>query len=115
MNGRFNDHEFTYISPLGRSVVDYMCVHYEELEYIRDFKIIAMSGVINNINYVPDKILDHSILVCEVSLKSENLINTDDQNNSNSNWKFKLSNVPRDFLNDPELSHGINETIERIQ
>lgn len=26
-----------------------------------------------------------------------------------------MSNVPHDFLNDPELSHGINETIERIE
>lgn len=83
MNGRFNDHEFTYISPLVRSVVDYMCVPYEELDYICDFKIIAMSDVISNINYVPDKIPDHSILL--YIFESENLSNTDDQNNSNSN------------------------------
>ena len=40
LNGRFNDSEFTYITPSGRSVVDYMCLPYEEMEYIQKFRIV---------------------------------------------------------------------------
>lgn len=40
LNGRFNDSEFTYITPSGRSVVDYMCLPYEEMEYIQQFRIV---------------------------------------------------------------------------
>ena len=30
LNGRFHDNEFTCISTSGKSVVDYICVPYEE-------------------------------------------------------------------------------------
>jgi c-di-GMP-related signal transduction protein len=34
LNGRIGVNDFTYISPRGRSVVDYICVPYEQFKYI---------------------------------------------------------------------------------
>ncbi|VDI45625.1 Hypothetical predicted protein [Mytilus galloprovincialis] len=55
LNGRFNDSDFTCISGSGRSVVDYICVPYEDTESILDFKIMSMSDLIAEIGYVPEK------------------------------------------------------------
>ena len=34
LNGRFRDNEFSCISTSGKSVVDYICDPYEEMEFI---------------------------------------------------------------------------------
>ena len=52
---------FTYISPQGKSVVDYMCVPYEQLNEILDFKVLKMTDIINQVNVNPESIPDHSI------------------------------------------------------
>ena len=38
LNGRIGLNDFTYISPQSKSVVDYMCVPYEQLNEILDFR-----------------------------------------------------------------------------
>ena len=43
LNGRIGLNDFTYISPQGKSVVDYMCVPYEQLNEILDFKVLKMT------------------------------------------------------------------------
>ncbi|VDI47596.1 Hypothetical predicted protein [Mytilus galloprovincialis] len=118
LNGRFHDHEFTCISTSGKSVVDYMCVPYEDMEYIKDFKIVSMSTVINEINYMPDKIPDHSLLVCDVIIpggpKTQN-IDVLKSDPKVQNRKFKLTNVPNDFLKNIGIIEKVNETIIRIE
>jgi hypothetical protein len=46
LNGRIGLNDFTYISPQGKSVVDYMCVPYEQLNEILDFKVLKMTDII---------------------------------------------------------------------
>jgi hypothetical protein len=41
LNGRIGLNDSTYISPQGKSVVDYMCVPYEQLHEILDFKVLC--------------------------------------------------------------------------
>jgi hypothetical protein len=48
LHGRFQDNEFICISTSGKSVVDYICVPYEEMEFITDFKIVSMSTISNS-------------------------------------------------------------------
>ena len=55
LNGRFGDHEWTYISPLGKSVVDYICVPYEQMSGISGFAIHKMSDIIDEIQFHPDQ------------------------------------------------------------
>lgn len=115
LNGRFTDSNFTYITPSGRSVVDYMCVPYEEMESIQTFKIVSISDLINEINYVPDKIHNHALLLCDITLDHDQILNSITNNKDVNRERFKLSNVPNDFLTGPEIARKVNETIERIK
>ena len=115
LNGRFNDSNFTYITPSGRYVADYMCVPYEEMESIQTFKIVSISDLINEINYVPDKIHNHALLLCDITLDHDQILNSITNNKDVNRERFKLSNVPNDFLTGPEIARKVNETIERIK
>ena len=115
LNGCFKDSDFTYITPSGRSVVDYMCVPYEEMESIQNFKIVSISDLINEINYIPDKIPDNSLLLCDITLDHDQILNSITNNKDVNRERFKLSNVPNDFLTGPEIARKVNETIERIE
>jgi len=53
LNGRFEDNDFTYISTTGRSVIDYICVPYEQFKHVMDFQIFTMSEVINSVKVQP--------------------------------------------------------------
>ena len=68
LNGRFRDREWTHVSPVGKSVVDYMCVPYEQLEHIKSFTIMKISNIIDNIRVHPNSIPDHSFLKCELTI-----------------------------------------------
>ena len=116
LNGRFNDNEFTYISPTGRSVVDYICVPYENMEIVNSFSVLAMSKVINEIGFVPDKIPDHSLLLCDLIIDCKQNVQINTNTNLNTgNTKYKVSNVPNNFLNSDEMATKIHETIHNIE
>ena len=68
LNGRFENREWTQVAPLGKSFVDYMCVPYEQLEYIERFTIMKMSDIIDNIRVHPSSIPNHSFLKCELNI-----------------------------------------------
>jgi hypothetical protein len=70
LKGRFQDNEFTCISTSGKSVVDYICVPYEEMEFITDFKIVSMSTISNIIAHITDSLPDHSLLYCDIKFLS---------------------------------------------
>ncbi|VDI73300.1 Hypothetical predicted protein [Mytilus galloprovincialis] len=98
LNGRFGDNDFTYISPTGRSVVDYVCVPYEDMECILDFKIMPMSNIINELNVMPDRIPDHSLMYCDILLpKAVSKASYGDRNTTGLKRKFKVSALPNDL------------------
>ena len=39
LNGRFKDNDFTCISTKGKSVVDYICTPYEDIDTIANFDL----------------------------------------------------------------------------
>jgi hypothetical protein len=65
--------------------------------------------------YVPDKIPDHSLLLCDITLDHDQILNSITNNKDVNRERFKLSNVPNDFLTGPEIARQVNETIERIE
>lgn len=117
LNGRIGVNDFTYISPRGRSVVDYICVPYEQFEYISDFSVIKMLDLINSINFNPISIPDHSILTCEIKLpeKMKKCDVSRNENVENINRKHKLNDIPDNFLSDTELLDSLQDTINRIE
>ncbi|CAC5399360.1 unnamed protein product [Mytilus coruscus] len=114
-NGRFDDREFTYISPMGKSVVDFMCVPYEDIDNILDFKIIPMSKKISDCNYVPDRIPDHSLLCCDIRQPKfeQNIYSAHDSTDKRK--RYKLNSMPDDFLSNNEILDVVNSTILQIE
>ncbi|CAG2193097.1 unnamed protein product [Mytilus edulis] len=75
LNGRGENvkNNFTYVSNLRKSVVDYMIVPYNELAQYKNIEIKLISDIIlqNNIPLTPSiSIPDHSVLMCSVQLSS---------------------------------------------
>jgi len=116
LNGSFNNNDYTCISATGKSVVDYICVPYENIDSISDFKIISMSSIINDIAYIPESIPDHSLLYCDfkTSVKLETKSNIAN-NHDNKNTKYKVTNVPNDFLVNDEIRQKLLQTIDKIE
>ncbi|CAC5395184.1 unnamed protein product [Mytilus coruscus] len=117
LNGRIGINDFTYISPQGKSVVDYMCVPHEQFNDFLDFKVLKMIDIINQVNYNPEKIPDHSILLCEIKVPKvciERNTQTIDETTSNTR-KYRVNNIPDNFLLDSAIRDRINETINRIE
>ncbi|CAC5399804.1 unnamed protein product [Mytilus coruscus] len=116
LNGRIGINDFTYISPQGKSVVDYMCVPHEQFNDFLDFKVLKMIDIINQVNYNPEKIPDHSILLCEIKVPKvciERNTQTIDETTSNTR-KYRVNNIPDNFL-DSAIRDRINETINCIE
>ena len=61
LNGRIGLNYFNYISPQGKSGVDYMCVQYDQFNEILDFKVLKMTDIINQVNFNPERIPDQAI------------------------------------------------------
>jgi hypothetical protein len=61
------------------------------------------------------KIPDHSLLLCDITLDHDQILNSITNNKDVNRERFKLSNVPNDFLTGPEIARQVNETIERIE
>ena len=61
LNGRGKD-QYTYISPLGCSVVDYCLVPKEEYEFFNKFEVSTVCGLEVSVDYQSKPVSDHSIL-----------------------------------------------------
>lgn len=118
LNGCIGLNDFTYISPQGKSVVDYMCVPYDQLNEILDFKVLKMTDIINQVNLNPKRIPDHSILLCEIKVRKlcnkRNSLQTTHESVTNTR-KYRVNNIPDNFLVDNAIRDTINETIYRIE
>ena len=68
VNGRVGQNNFTHVSHRGKSVVDYVCVLYEQLCFVSDFCIHLMSDLVGALDYQGvTKIPDHSLLTWSVN------------------------------------------------
>ena len=119
VNGRVGTQDYTNISSIGKSVVDYLLVPHEQLQVITEFKVQTISDLINSYclhGYT--KVPDHSLLQFTVTFESERLVGrTISHNTSDSGAprKFKVKEIPENFLKDESVIHRINETLHNIQ
>ena len=77
LNGRFDpiENNYTFLSTRGRSVVDYMFTPHDNLEALKEFKVLLINDIIekyklNHLISERSKPPDHSILQCQVSFVS---------------------------------------------
>ncbi|VDI09227.1 Hypothetical predicted protein [Mytilus galloprovincialis] len=119
LNGRIGCNEFTYISPQGKSVVDYVCVPYEQIGNILDFNVVKMSDIINTVNHCPVSVPDHSLLTGEIRLPDNTpcsiTCDTSDRNIESTKRKYNVSSIPDSFLSDQERLDLIYGAINRIE
>ena len=114
VNGRIGVNDYTYISPRGKAVVDYICVPYEQLNNVLDFNVLRMSDIINDIGYNPNSIPDHSLLICELKCpKQTNEIHHEVQNVEKN--KRNIRNIPDDFLINENVRQKVFDTIEKME
>lgn len=95
-----------------------MCVPYDQLNEILDFEVLKMTDIINQVNFNPKRIPDHSILLCEIKVRKlcnkRNSLQTTHESVTNTR-KYRVNNIPDNFLVDNVIRDTINETIYRIE
>jgi len=108
--------DFTYISTMDKSVIDYICVPYEQMELVKDFEILTMTEVINTVK--PDTVPDHSLLLCDLFTQSSQVVNSCDVDQDIDPLiakKYKFAHLTDDFLCNNAISDQINKTIDTIE
>ena len=115
VNGRVGQNNFTHVSHRGKSVVDYVCVPYEQLCFVSDFCVHLMSDLVGALDYQGvTKIPDHSLLTWSVNGCIKQRCNEDPIPTQN-NVRYSTSNVPVSFLNDDSSYSLVVETINKIE
>ena len=118
INGRLNAamDDFTSLSKKGKSVVDYFFCPHENLSDVINFEVKRISNIINELNILPGKLPDHSILLCEIKTTFTMAAVTNGPNCkklTNSGFGYKR-NVPDNFFNENVMAL-VNETIYKIE
>ena len=99
LNGRGKKDNFTYVSSLGRSVVDCCLVHKDDFHMYSNFTVKTPSELVSEHNYKESKgIPDHSILTWQLSIEGEEEYSSHTKANKECTPKFLLHKVPRNFM-----------------
>ena len=115
VNGRVGHSDFTHVSHRGKSVVDHVCVPYEQLPFVTDFHVHLMSDIVGALNCPGDtKIPDHSVLTWTVvgcNKKRESRAN----NSARTSLKYNTCNISESFLNDDNSFDQVVAAIDKIE
>ena len=143
INGRFSpvNDNFTSISTKGSAVVDYFVTNHDNLNYVKSFQVVTMTNLVDQagvqlVGNLPSKISDHSMLIMDVSARDMDAISA---NESSNIWnqhrpclseqtdlagsgdipvlppRFKITNVPDNFMTSEETRSATMRIIERVE
>ena len=122
LNGRVTpqNNDFTFLSPRGRSVPDYLWCSLEHLNYCKSFEVKSVSEVIESYHLVPPTNLpDHSILVGTFDISNCNFQPTlttahvetiDEQEPAIKKPKKNIRKIDEQFF----LSDEIKEVVQEL-
>ena len=128
LNGRVSaeNNNYTFVSPRGKSVIDYIITDHHSLPYCKKFNIEQCSDIIQEFNLsslLSDscKIPDHAILSVKISLTHYDLfeyntdfINTNINKNRCKNRIYIFDNEPLLFLEHNETYKNLEDFTARI-
>ena len=102
VNGRIGKNNYTCISGLGKSAVDYICAPHESRSLCKQFEVLTMSNLINKLQlYGQTKIPDHSLVnICLEFPFIDNVCNETKSGNTVKSVRYNLNEIPSSFLND---------------
>ena len=122
LNGRSINDDFTSVSTKGKSVVDYMCVPYDNFIQCTNLKVLQLQtiidqhdlhGLLGTRTHIPD----HAVLLTRLKVsdacyvQSDQLINCFDCEGT----KFKLKKIPFDFMISEIAARAIQELLLSIE
>ena len=123
LNSRFDNDQYTSISPKGKSVVDYLCVPHDIFDKCT-FNVLTMQSIIDEHNL--HELLgqrssppDHSVLVTSLSLNPDTNLNREQNDTTYAHHtprvKYKLNKIPVNFM-DRELARlALLQVIDKIE
>ena len=122
-NGRVtpNENDFTFVSPQGRSVPDYIYCPADHIHYCSSLKVVKISDIINMFDLsVPHSLPDHSVVVSEFDLFSfaprlDPAPGAEAQSEERHKSRKNVRKIPEIFMNSNETIALVNATIVRIE
>ena len=61
--------DFTYITPKGKSVVDYCLTFIDNLQYIKSCDVLRVKEILDSISHIPAcAIPDHSVISINIQI-----------------------------------------------
>ena len=120
-NGRVTPelNDFTFVSPRGRSVPDYIYCPADHIQYCVSMQVLKVSDAINQFSLpVPFSLPDHSILISEFELYSclprSNHVSEPALSN-NCPPKKNIRKINETFMSSVETIQFVNQTIEKLE
>ena len=121
-NGRVTPelNDFTFISPRGRSVPDYIYCPADHIQYCTSCSVLKVSSVIDQFCLpVPNSLPDHSILLSEFDISydapSVPKVPSNSSVPNQSKLKKNVRKIDDTFLASPETLQLLNSTIVHLE
>ena len=125
LNGRGNPvyENYTFISTLGRSVVDYFFVPHDNVKYCQNFKVIPISDIIqkNDLAYYLNakcKQPDHSVISMDIvvlSMNGDENENIKDEQCIKDKPRFNVNKIPDDMFSSDIVTQSLLSIIVNIE
>ena len=117
LNGRGKNNGFTSVSTNGRAVVDYCFVSHSSLGCFSNFSVTRNCELISQSGSLT--VPDHSLLKWNFEFdsgggKSANASSEHSYTNGDF-YRFDVSNVSKNFLDDDALLFRVNDTISKLE
>ena len=119
---------YTFISPRGKSVVDYMMIPYSHLKSVSNFQVHSVSELLRKFDIKPGtaKIPDHSLLTCVMNLSRYDISHNEPGTTSEENEAcsygnqptfrmYEVRNVPQNILSDDISTEAVERIIFRLE
>ena len=121
LNGRVcNDRDnYTFMSHLGKSVVDYIVVNHELLPNCKFFEVMTMNDCVERFDLLElvndtSKLPDHSLLFTEIDYSLSSNVQTTNKPPENARLRYSR-NIPDNFMTSELWKESLQELIADIE
>ncbi|CAG2188553.1 unnamed protein product [Mytilus edulis] len=120
LNGRFADGDnYTSISKKGKAVVDFICVPQDMFTDVKYFRVLTVQSIVDDFKLhdligSKSKLPDHSAIVSEFNI-TRHCLATQTKDTRSSCSRFKLNQIPLDFMTSDIKRTALLNLIEQIE
>ena len=117
--------DLTYITPKGKSVVDYCLTFIDDLQYIKSCDVLRVKEILDSrpISHTPTCALrDHSVISMNIQINAyefwkNSLSNSDNLNKQNQflyRKKYNFNVIPNDFMDNDHVVNEVSAFIKKL-